>query len=513
MAYFTALKLAVAKAAVLSGRKPPLWTRIPTIAYIAGGASAIILIASMAILSAIESVPNTVLKCEGNLQGSFNTGGSATLGDASSAGFTGSITEGCSVKYGNCPGATFPNINVPSSTKVVFPYPGGTSVGTSGFGYRTHPVTGGKSFHAGGDIAATGPFNSVADGTVVDILDTNNGDSPYITVKHNINGRTWFSSYLHWDHPIHVKVGDTVKAGQPLATTGTRGPSTGIHLHIEIGDGGVNNVIDPNTFFHQHGAISDYVPDGSGGNIFASESANVCGGNGFGGFLTDGARKAIIEAAHSQLGVKYVWGGQVEGQEFDCSGLTQWAYRKAGVEIPRTADQQWKMVERIPKDQAKPGDLAFLIEGNDHAYHVGIYIGDGKIIHAPQPGDVVKIDSDSGYLFGRPPGLPEGEGGGTPEANKALAKTMMSPMWNDPQQFTCLSNLWHRESSWNHLAVNPSSGAYGIPQSLPADKMASEGADYKTNPATQIRWGLRYIKERYGSPCSAWAHSERVGWY
>jgi hypothetical protein len=84
---------------------------------------------------------------------------------------------------------------------------------------------------------------------------------------------------------------------------------------------------------------------------------------------------------------------------------------------------------------------------------------------------------------------------------------------NDEEQFKCLEQLWDRESKWNHLAVNPSSGAYGIPQSYPASKMASAGADWRTNPETQINWGLQYIEGRYGTPCAAWAHSERTNWY
>jgi len=80
-------------------------------------------------------------------------------------------------------------------------------------------------------------------------------------------------------------------------------------------------------------------------------------------------------------------------------------------------------------------------------------------------------------------------------------------------QFPCLDKLWKKESGWNHRAANPSSGAYGIPQSLPGSKMASEGSDWKSNPATQIKWGLGYIEGRYGSPCSAWSHSQNVGWY
>jgi len=81
------------------------------------------------------------------------------------------------------------------------------------------------------------------------------------------------------------------------------------------------------------------------------------------------------------------------------------------------------------------------------------------------------------------------------------------------EQFSCLVKLWERESNWRYNALNKSSGAYGIPQSLPANKMASAGADWQTNPETQIRWGIRYIDGRYKSPCAALAHSDEHNWY
>jgi hypothetical protein len=83
----------------------------------------------------------------------------------------------------------------------------------------------------------------------------------------------------------------------------------------------------------------------------------------------------------------------------------------------------------------------------------------------------------------------------------------------DLDQYSCLVKLWERESNWRVNASNSSSGAYGIPQSLPGTKMASEGADWLTNPETQIRWGVKYIKARFGSPCGALAHSDKFGWY
>jgi acid stress-induced BolA-like protein IbaG/YrbA len=80
-------------------------------------------------------------------------------------------------------------------------------------------------------------------------------------------------------------------------------------------------------------------------------------------------------------------------------------------------------------------------------------------------------------------------------------------------QFPCLDKLFAKESGWSYKASNSSTGAYGIPQALPGSKMSSAGSDWKTNPATQIKWGLSYIKGRYGKPCTAWAHSQDTGWY
>ncbi|MEW2143812.1 lytic transglycosylase domain-containing protein [Micromonospora vinacea] len=80
-------------------------------------------------------------------------------------------------------------------------------------------------------------------------------------------------------------------------------------------------------------------------------------------------------------------------------------------------------------------------------------------------------------------------------------------------EFPCLEKLWTKESGWNHKASNSSSGAYGIPQSLPGSKMASVASDWRTNPATQITWGLGYIKGRYKSPCGAWTYFQNNGHY
>ncbi|MDQ1607428.1 MAG: hypothetical protein QOE16_160 [Microbacteriaceae bacterium] len=111
-------------------------------------------------------------------------------------------------------------------------------------------------------------------------------------------------------------------------------------------------------------------------------------------------------------------------------------------------------------------------------------------------------------------------GGGAPAAGvpnpgtaQAIALQMLQARGWGTDQYNCLVSLWNRESGWNVYSFNKSSGAYGIPQALPGSKMASVGADWQTNPATQITWGLGYITSRYGTPCGAWGHSQSTGWY
>lgn len=100
-----------------------------------------------------------------------------------------------------------------------------------------------------------------------------------------------------------------------------------------------------------------------------------------------------------------------------------------------------------------------------------------------------------------------------PGTAQAMGKEMAAARgWGD-DQFACLLALWNKESGWRWNAENKSSGAYGIPQSLPGSKMASVADDWRTNPATQITWGLNYIAGRYGNPCGAWAHSQAKNWY
>ena len=101
-------------------------------------------------------------------------------------------------------------------------------------------------------------------------------------------------------------------------------------------------------------------------------------------------------------------------------------------------------------------------------------------------------------------------GSGSPES---VARSMLASFGWSSSQFSCLEPLWQHESGWNVTATNPSTGAYGIPQADPGSKMASAGPDWKSDAATQIKWGLTYIKDTYGSPCAAESHEQAKGWY
>ncbi len=97
---------------------------------------------------------------------------------------------------------------------------------------------------------------------------------------------------------------------------------------------------------------------------------------------------------------------------------------------------------------------------------------------------------------------------------KYVARTIMAAeySWGD-KQYSCLNRLWTKESHWNYKAHNSRSGAHGIAQALPASKMEVISTDWRTNPVTQIRWGLRYVDLRYGTPCKAWAKFQRSHYY
>lgn len=165
-----------------------------------------------------------------------------------------------------------------------------------------------------------------------------------------------------------------------------------------------------------------------------------------------------------------------------------------------TADPYFQLQPRFTTAR---GQAQTLVVGDGFE---NVVVRDGyKAKDAPPPPPPVETAS----VFSAPPAA------AVPDPGSAQAYAhgaVMSRGWGEGE-FNCLVALWNRESGWRVNAFNASSGAYGIPQSLPGSKMASAGPDWETNAGTQIEWGLGYIGSRYGTPCGAWAQSESAGWY
>ena len=117
--------------------------------------------------------------------------------------------------------------------------------------------------------------------------------------------------------------------------------------------------------------------------------------------LTSGNQ--IVRLALAQIGTPYVWGGTDPATGVDCSGLVQWVYREVGIDLPRTAQEQFDATARVPRDQLQPGDLVFFAgtyPSSDWLTHVGIYVGNGQMVNAPTDGDVVRTMSVFGGFWG-----------------------------------------------------------------------------------------------------------------
>ncbi|MGW6790064.1 aggregation-promoting factor C-terminal-like domain-containing protein [Streptomyces chartreusis] len=236
--------------------------------------------------------------------------------------------------------------------------------------------------------------------------------------------------------------------------------------------------------------------------------------------VAGGSVEAALSWARSQVGKPYQWGGVGPGG-YDCSGFMSaiqnvimgkkpnqrvWA---TGAFSGGSAPSGWKLREKAP----------FMVGITNTG--VGHTAGTLNGVNVESAGGVgVRVGSSArGYnngmfthWYGFLPSKSAG-GGNSVAAAKSTAKSLLSNYGWASNQWSPLEALWTRESGWNYKAKNPSSGAYGIPQALPASKMASAGADYLTNATTQIRWGLGYIKGRYGSPSSANSFQRANNWY
>jgi uncharacterized protein YabE (DUF348 family) len=181
-------------------------------------------------------------------------------------------------------------------------------------------------------------------------------------------------------------------------------------------------------------------------------------------------------------------------------------------EDPTLTQGTTKVVQRGQLGQRSVTYISRQVGGQEIAREVVLDV----LVAAPVT-EVVKVGT-------KPPSKSSSKGGGEasapavtanvdPASAQGIAKAKLAARgWGD-DQFACLVSLWNRESGWNVSAANKSSGAYGIPQALPGSKMASAGSDWRTNPATQIEWGLGYIAGRYSTPCGAWSAFKSKGWY
>jgi hypothetical protein len=253
-----------------------------------------------------------------------------------------------------------------------------------------------------------------------------------------------------------------------------------------------------------------------------------------------GGGSSMVELAKTQIGYhegpgnsnKYSHEIGRPSEEW-CADFIDWLAQKTGNRsaVPWTASapgmaNAFGSKYRSGTSGAVAGDVVFFGGSKGGIYHVGLASGPARGGTIPtiagNHGDAVRAYTGTGIAGYAHPAYPHpGAVGSAPgsliHASPSLAKSWARQNLKDYGwglgQFDPLERLWTRESGWRWSARNPSSGAYGIPQSLPASKMASAGSDWRDNAGTQIKWGLGYIRGRYGSPGNAWAHSQRTGWY
>ena len=242
--------------------------------------------------------------------------------------------------------------------------------------------------------------------------------------------------------------------------------------------------------------------------------------------------KAIVVAAAGALSVATgasataaTWSQGAQGHAASSDGPTELTREAAGVPRLAVADQ---LARPIAGAENQPGDATLaerafqlrLTQARDAIAQRQAARKRAAELAARKAAAAARFGAAQAQTAGQPgqPGGHPGQtaGAGAPAASgspRQVAQAMLGSFGWSSSQFSCLDPLWEHESSWSVTAANPGSGAYGIPQALPGSRMASAGPDWQTSAATQIRWGLGYIKDTYGSPCAAWSHEQATGWY
>ena len=277
---------------------------------------------------------------------------------------------------------------------------------TSYYGYRVHPISGEKNYHTGVDIGMPEGTEILAghDGTVT-LAGNAGGYGLCVAIEGEAyEGHTLTTKYGHCSQ-ILVSVGQEVKAGDVIAKVGNTGNSTGAHLHLEVlVDGQYLNPL----YFADTGDTSErHLPEvGSGGtgNYFDYDIPPEA--------LADEQFAAMMAEAEKYLGYPYVWGGASPSTSFDCSGYVSWVINNCGVgwNFGRlTADGLLGVCTPVSSADAKPGDLIFFqgTYNTSGASHVGIYVGNGMMIHCGDPISYANINTSYWqqhfYTFGRLP--------------------------------------------------------------------------------------------------------------
>lgn len=493
-----------------------------------------------AMLSSIQFMPDTSAFCSPIVSQSGADSDNHGDGEGNPGG-------GVDTGYGRHQG---PNVPFPtaSSSTIVYPIKGASN--NSGYGFRGAISTGSgqtNTFHDGTDFGAGmgTPIVAMADGIVsMSTNATGTQEGSMVEIQHLINGEKYTSAYRHVQgKTITVKVGDTVRAGQQIAGVGSEGYSTGPHLHFVVAKGsyhrwnstsGPAGTINSTAFLTSNGAVT------AGGGLSGDEFTGVNGDNDL-GCATEGGTRLPGDGTTK-------W-GSFENGKFDKNSLTatggSYIYTDAAYDFRSMAQAYQKDIGK--KLNISLGYLSY--EDQQKRYSAGTQIekpgmspfGWARLAQVNIPNDRSSkeykwlVDNASTYGFEQPSmyarsgsasdarvwgyvGGTQSDAMGIPDAsnasvasNRATAKSILDskhPNWG-ANEYSCLVNLWHKESGWDHKAANPTSSARGIPQAMMSIHFGglntAAARNYMNNPEVQIQWGLDYITRTYNTPCEAWA--------
>lgn len=435
---------------------------------------------------------------------------------------------------------------VSGTGSVVFPVPNGLYRLTSPYGMRKHPIRGGMKMHHGMDFGSqprgsNPPILAVAAGRVV-VSEFHSSWGSHVRIEHNINGQKWLTLYAHMVRPASVRVGDTVTAGQQIGNIGSTGSSSGEHLHLEVWKNSTRTQsTDPAPWLKSNGVVNTASPiGGSGGSADGGTGAVVCestggagtgtaGGAGpWGGhengkipagelcapksapnhrFRCDAAR--AFDALSADYAKRFGSALQITDSYRDYAGQVRCREQKGALcAKPGTSNHGWAMAMDAAGGVEKFGTPQHQWMTQNAARH-----GWTHPSWAQQSGS--KPEPWHWEYTGTAPTAGTGDMTTVAGAQAYARSAVLRRGWAETEYSQCLAPLWHKESTWNYKAKNPTSSAVGIPQMMGSIwlKDATLRAEYLRNPRVQIDMGLNYIADRYGKPCAAWDHSKRLNWY